>query len=65
VAKLSGVISVQKLGDKRFRIHSTGGVETQEKILEDLVELKLGVVSFQPTSSALEESYLNLIKDTL
>lgn len=65
VAKLSGVVSVQRLEDKRFRIHSAGGAETQEKILEGLVELRIGVMSFQPTSSALEESYLNLIKDTL
>lgn len=65
IAKIPGVVSVQRLEDKRFRIHSDGGLETQEKILETLVGLKLGVVSFQPTSSALEESYLNLIKDTL
>jgi hypothetical protein len=27
--------------------------------------LNIGVVSYKPASSALEESYLNLIKDTL
>jgi hypothetical protein len=34
-------------------------------MLAELVGINIGVVSFQPTSSALEESYLNLIKDTL
>jgi len=65
ISKMPGVVFVQRVDDKRFRIHSTGGLETQERILEGLVAIGIGVVSFQPASSALEESYLNLIKDTL
>ena len=65
IAKLPGVTSAQQLDAKRIRIHCNGGLEAQEKILADLVGIGVGVVSFQPTSSALEESYLNLIKDTL
>jgi len=65
IAKLPGVLSAQRLDDRRIRIHSEGGLEAQERILSSLVGLGIGVVSFQPASSALEESYLNLIKDTL
>ena len=65
VTKLPGVVSVERLGDRRLRIHCSGGPEVQEKILAGLVATNIGVVSFQPTSSALEEVYLNLIKDTL
>ena len=65
ITKLPGVISVQRLDDKRFRISCSGGADVQEKILAGLVQSNIGVVSFQPASSALEESYLHLIKDTL
>jgi ABC-2 type transport system ATP-binding protein len=65
VAKLPGVVSVERVDDKRLRIHCSGGPDVQEKILAALVGINIGVVSFQPTSSALEETYLNLIKDTL
>ncbi len=65
VTKLPGVLSVQRLDDKRFRLHCSGGLDVQERILAALVQSGIGVVSFQPASSALEESYLHLIKDTL
>ena len=65
ITRLSGVISAEKLDDKRIRIRCDGGADIQERILADLVRINIGVVSFTPTSSALEESYLNLIKDTL
>jgi ABC-2 type transport system ATP-binding protein len=65
LSKLPGVVSVETVDDKRLRIHCSGGLDVQEKLLAGLVGLDIGVVSFQPTSSALEEVYLNLIKDTL
>ncbi len=65
IAKMPGVLSAQRLDDRRIRIHCSSGLEAQEKLLAGLVGIGVGVVSFQPASSALEESYLNLIKDTL
>jgi len=65
ITKLPGVVSVERLDEKRLRIHCSGGLDVQEKLLAGLVGINIGVVSFQPTSSALEEVYLNLIKDTL
>jgi len=29
------------------------------------MKMNIGIVSYRPASSALEEAYLNLIKDTL
>lgn len=65
ISKLPGVESVEMLGDRRFKMYCDGKPEIQEKILAALVQTGIGVISFQPASSALEESYLHLIKDTL
>lgn len=62
---IPGVVSTEKKDDKNLRITCTGGLDIQEKVLSELVRLNIGVVSYKPVSSALEESYLNLIKDTL
>jgi len=51
--------------EKNLRIQFSGGLDAQERALSELVEMNIGVVSYRPASSALEESYLNLIKDTL
>ncbi len=60
-----GIASAEKKDDKNLRITCSGGPDVQEKVLSELVRLKIGVVSYKPASSALEESYLNLIKETL
>ena len=65
VARISGVVSAEKKDDMNLIIKSTEGASTQETILAELVRMNIGVISFRPASSALEESYLNLIKDTL
>jgi ABC-2 type transport system ATP-binding protein len=65
IAKLPGVVSAERLDDKRLKIRCGGGLDVQEKVLAGLVGLNIGVVSFRPESTALEEVYLNLIKDTL
>lgn len=65
VARITGVVSAEKKDDKNLIIKSTEGASTQEIILAELVRMNIGVISFRPASSALEESYLNLIKDTL
>jgi ABC-2 type transport system ATP-binding protein len=65
ITLIPGVVSVEKKDEKNLRIKASGGPDTQEKILSELVKLNIGVISYKPASSALEESYLNLIKDTL
>lgn len=51
-----------------MQIAIEGGTETQERLLSELVMMKLGMISFrqsQQSISALENVYLNLIKETL
>ncbi len=62
---IPGVVTAEKKDDKNLRIMCGGGLDIQEMVLSELVRLNIGVVSYKPASSALEESYLNLIKDTL
>jgi ABC-2 type transport system ATP-binding protein len=65
IARIPGVVSAEKKDDTNLLIKSAEGLEVQENILSGLVGLNIGVISYRSASSALEESYLNLIKDTL
>ena len=65
VATMAGVSSVERLNPRGFRVKFSGNVEDQARLLSDLVALKIGVISFRPSASMLEETYLSLIKDTL
>jgi ABC-2 type transport system ATP-binding protein len=63
--KIPGVDKAEKSDDTTFRIKFTGGLDAQERILAGLVKMNIGIVSYRPASSALEEAYLSLIKNTL
>jgi len=65
IGSLAGVTSVEMLDSRKVRIHLSGGIQNQERLLEDLATMKIGMISFRPSSSALEDTYLRLIKDTL
>ncbi|HTY74697.1 MAG TPA: ABC transporter ATP-binding protein [Candidatus Nanoarchaeia archaeon] len=65
IAKLTGVLSADKIDDKSFRITYSGDIAVQERILSDLVAMKIGVITYKPASSELEDVYLKLIKSTL
>jgi ABC-2 type transport system ATP-binding protein len=62
---LPGVDSAEKINDKNFRIKFSGGLDAQEGILTGIVKMDLGVISFKPASSELEDAYLKLITSTL
>ncbi len=65
IKKLPGVKSTEVLDTKRFNLRVSGDVaKTQQKLLESLVKLKIGVISFKPSTSALEETYLSVFKET-
>ena len=64
-AKLPYIVKAEKSDGTTFRIEFSGGLDVQERILADLVKMKIGIVSYRPSSSALEGAYLSLIKDTL
>ncbi len=65
IATLPSVISAERMDDRNIRIKFNGGLDAQEKILSGLVQLNIGVISYRPAASALEDVYLNLIKSTL
>ncbi|HZW54870.1 MAG TPA: ABC transporter ATP-binding protein [Nitrososphaerales archaeon] len=65
VQQIAGVTSVEKLDIRNLRIRFGGGLEAQAKILSELVAMNLGIISFRASASALEDAYLNLIKETL
>ena len=65
VAKIPGVVSAEMKDATSLIIKSSENMSNQENLLADLVGMRIGVISFKPSASALEESYLNLIKDTL
>jgi len=65
VSKIPGVTAADKTDEMNLRIRFTGGLPTQESVLLDLVKMNLGVISYKPASSALEDAYLSLIKDTV
>jgi ABC-2 type transport system ATP-binding protein len=64
-ASIPSIDTIEKSDDTTFKIKFKGGLDAQERILASIVRLKIGVVSFRPASSALEEAYLSLITSTL
>jgi ABC-2 type transport system ATP-binding protein len=65
ISSIAGVISVEKMDSRNMRIKFNGGLEMQEALLSDLATMKIGMISFRASGSLLEDTYLNLIKDTL
>jgi ABC-2 type transport system ATP-binding protein len=64
IRALPGVTGVERPDATTLHVTFTGGVDAQEKLLQQLVSGNLGVVSFHPTSSfsRLEGAYLEMIK---
>jgi ABC-2 type transport system ATP-binding protein len=65
VAAVPGILAVEKIDDRNLRIRFSGGLEVQERILSDFVKMNIGIISYRPAASALEDVYLNLIKSTV
>jgi len=65
IATLADVITAEMKDDKTLRIKFNGGLDVQERLLSDLVIMGIGVISYRPASSELEDAYLKLITNTL
>jgi ABC-2 type transport system ATP-binding protein len=65
IAAIPSIVTAEKKDDKNLTIRFSGGLDAQEKILSNLVQMNIGVISFRPTSSGLEDAYLKLISSTL
>ena len=65
IKSIQSVIEVNTTDNSRLQIRFSGGIETQERILAEIVNMKIGVISYRPSDSELESVYLNLITETL
>lgn len=65
IAALPDVVAAEKIDDKDLKISFKGGLAVQERLLNSIIKLKIGVVSYKTTSSELEDVYLKLITNTL
>jgi ABC-2 type transport system ATP-binding protein len=65
IAAMPDVVTAEKIGDKDLKISFSGGLAVQERLLNDIVKLNIGVVSYKAASSELEDVYLKLITATL
>lgn len=65
ISSVAGVISVEKMDSRNLKVQFAGGLDAQERLLMDLAAMRIGIISFRASSSALEDTYLNLVKDTL
>jgi ABC-2 type transport system ATP-binding protein len=65
ISSLTGVTAAEKIRPRSIRLKFSGTDADKERLLADLVGLRIGLVSFRPSSSALEDTYLRLVKDTL
>lgn len=65
VARLPNVVAAEKHDDKTIHLRFSGGLAAQERLLHDLVQLNIGVISYKPSASELEDAYLKLITATL
>lgn len=65
IERIPGVTSVEKIDDRNIRLRFSGDAETQADILSELGALRVGVNSFRTSSSALEDVYLNLVKENV
>lgn len=65
IANLPGVVAAERKDERNLRIRFKGDLESQAQILSELVSMNIGVVSYKPAASELEDAYLKLIKETV
>ncbi|MDH7555920.1 MAG: ABC transporter ATP-binding protein [Candidatus Methanosuratincola sp.] len=64
IASIEGVTGLELVEPKRLILRLEGGNEAQERALAKIAGLGVGLIAFRPSSSALEETYLRLVKDS-
>lgn len=65
IGKLGNVRGASKIDEKNIHVEISGDIKAREELLYELASMKIGMISFKPSSSALESSYLNMIKEAL
>lgn len=64
IASIEGVTGLELVEPRRLILRLEGGNEAQERALAKIAGLGVGLIAFRPSSSALEETYLRLVKDS-
>lgn len=64
IASIEGVMGLELVEPRRLILRLEGGNEAQERALAKIAGLGVGLIAFRPSSSALEETYLRLVKDS-
>jgi ABC-2 type transport system ATP-binding protein len=59
------VMDAKRIDERNMRIKFSGGLPSQGHLLKQIVDLNVGVVSYKPASSDLEDAYLKLITNTV
>ncbi|MDI9644885.1 MAG: ABC transporter ATP-binding protein [Candidatus Verstraetearchaeota archaeon] len=59
---IEGVTKVERAEPRRLLLELEGGEGVQEDVLAKIAALRVGLIGFKPHSSALEETYLRLVK---
>ena len=65
IANIPGVVAAERKDERKLLIRFRGNLETQAGILSELVRMNIGVVSYKPATSELEDAYLKLIKEAV
>lgn len=62
ISSLPHVEGVEVLNPTTLRIRFSGGTENQGELLRHIGSMEIGMISFSSPTSALEETYLSLVK---
>ena len=65
IRSLHGISNVEVADERNLRLKFVGDPKAQAELLAELVALGIGVNSFKSSSSALEDVYLNLVKENV
>jgi ABC-2 type transport system ATP-binding protein len=65
IANIPDVVAAERKDEKKLLIRFKGNLEAQAGILSELVRMNIGVVSYKPATSELEDAYLKLIKEAV
>ncbi|MEJ5293373.1 MAG: ABC transporter ATP-binding protein [Candidatus Methanosuratincola sp.] len=64
IGSIDGVLGLDLVESRRLILRLEGGNEVQERVLAKMAGLGVGLIAFRPLYSALEETYLRLVKDS-
>lgn len=64
IRAIDGIAGLELADPKKLILRLEGGIVAQERVLARIAGLGIGLIGFRTASSALEEAYLRLVKDS-